>query len=104
MASAGRQQKRGGSGNASRSVAAARGIEGAAREATWWRVGECAAAGQQSEREHVVAVTGVGASRSADQRPRHRGRSGAFVIECGRLQRRLRRHVPSIFVFSRGGT
>ena len=38
-----------GSGSASRGVPAARGVEGAAREAVRWRVGECAATGRQSE-------------------------------------------------------
>ena len=42
------------------SVAAGRGLEGAAREAAWWRVGKCAATGQQRERERAVAVADAG--------------------------------------------
>ena len=47
-----------GSGSASGSVEAVKGLEGAAREAAWWRVGECVATRRQRERRAVAVVDG----------------------------------------------
>ena len=85
-------------GSASGSVASERGLEGVAREVVCWRIGKCVTAGWKRKRECALAVAGVGASGSASGQPQCRGRPGAFAIECGRLWRRPRRCVPTIFV------
>ena len=90
-----------GRGSASRSgsVAAARGLEGAAREAVWWRVGECAAAGRQREKEQERVVA-VAEARSVGKCRRMTSTSwGAccVLIKCGWLRRGQRRCGSSVF-------
>ena len=74
-----------GSGSANWSVAAARGLEGAAREAVWWRVGESVAAGRQreQERERAVEVTEAGSVGKCRQTTSTSWAACCIPIECG---------------------
>ena len=73
-----------GSGSASRSVVAERGLVGATREAEWWRIGECVAAGQQLERERAVAVADAGSVRKCRRTTSTSWAACCVPIECGR--------------------
>ena len=82
-----------GSGSTSASVATARGLEGAAREAVWWRVGECAATERQWERERAVAVADAGSVEKCRRMTSTSWEACCVPIECRRLRKGPRRRV-----------